>query len=212
MTHPSGRAFRRGQAPVAILALTGVVLFAAFGVMDISVLSLIAVASLLILRCIDSYEAWGSIDGSILVLIFSMLIVGKGLQNTGALSLFVESIGLSLSVMHPLIALFCIYMLTSLLTEMISNNAIAVVLTPIVIALATQMGLDPRGFVVAVMMGASASFATPIGYQTNTLVYGAGNYRFVDFLKVGVPMNLLVGIATTLSIYLFFPLKAAAAK
>jgi di/tricarboxylate transporter len=89
---------------------------------------------------------------------------------------------------------------------MVTNNAVAVVLTPLVIALAAQMGLDPRAFVVAVMMGASASFATPIGYQTNTLVYGAANYRFSDFLRVGIPMNIIVGIASVVAIYAFFPM------
>ena len=87
-----------------------------------------------------------------------------------------------------------------------TNNAVAVILTPIVIGLAAETGADPRPFVVAVMMGASASFATPIGYQTNTLVYGAGNYRFSDFLKVGVPMNVVVGAAAIFAIWLFMPL------
>jgi di/tricarboxylate transporter len=99
-----------------------------------------------------------------------------------------------------------IYLLASVLTEAVTNNAIAVLLTPIVIALATQLGVEPRSFVIAVMFGASASFATPIGYQTNTLVYGAGNYRFSDFLKIGVPMNLIVGFATCTAIYYFFGL------
>ena len=89
---------------------------------------------------------------------------------------------------------------------MVTNNAVAVVLTPIAIALAESAGVDPRGFVVAVMLGACASFATPIGYQTNTLVYGAGNYRFTDFLKIGVPMNLIAAAVSVMAIPLFFPL------
>ena len=100
----------------------------------------------------------------------------------------------------PILVLAAFYALSSFLTEVVTNNAVAVVLTPLAIALGTQIGLDPRSLVIAVMFGASASFATPIGYQTNTLVYGAANYRFADFLRIGVPMNIIVGIATILTI------------
>ena len=92
--------------------------------------------------------------------------------------------------------LLAIYALASLLTELVTNNAVAVVLTPLVLSLGASLGVDPRALVVAVMFGASASFATPVGYQTNTLVYAAGRYRFVDFLRIGLPMNVLVGLAT----------------
>jgi di/tricarboxylate transporter len=99
----------------------------------------------------------------------------------------------------PIAVLSMVYLLASVLTEMISNNAVAVLLTPIAIGIAESMGLDPRPFVVALMFGASASFATPIGYQTNTYVYGAGGYKFSDFPKVGVPLNLILwGVATVL--------------
>lgn len=98
------------------------------------------------------------------------------------------------------------YSLTSLLTEMVTNNAVAVVMTPLAIKLADQLGSDPTALIVAVMFGASASFATPVGYQTNTLVHVAGNYRFVDFLKIGVPMNIIVGLASCIAIYAWFGL------
>lgn len=201
-----GRAYRRKQAPIALLALVGIVGLAAFGVMPISILSLIAVAAILVLRCIDSDEAWSSVDGSILVLIFAMLIIGAGLENTGAVALIVEALTPILTGLPPFATLFAVYAIASILTEIVTNNAVAVVFTPIVIALAGQLGVDARPFVVAVMMAASASFATPIGYQTNTLVYLAGNYRFVDFLKIGIPMNIIVGITSTLAISLFFPM------
>ncbi|TWH00139.1 di/tricarboxylate transporter [Mesorhizobium sp. J18] len=206
VTRPSGRAFRRRKAPIAILALAAVVLLAAFNFQDIGILAMLAVAAILLLRCIDGDEAWDSIDGPILVLIFAMLIVGVGLESTGAVELIVNSLTPVLSSLPPLATLIAIYFVTSALTELVTNNAIAVLLTPIVIALADQMGVDPRPFVVAVMFGASASFATPIGYQTNTLVYGAGNYRFSDFLKIGIPMNIIVGAASVAAIWFFFPM------
>ena len=204
VSRPSGRAFRRDRAPIAIAALAAVVILAALGFMDISMLAMIAVAAILVLRCIDGEEAWASIEGSILVLIFAMLVVGAGLQETGAVELVVMGLAPFLADMSPLMTLLAIYFITSFFTELVTNNAIAVIMTPIVIGLADQMGFDPRPFVIAVMIGASASFATPIGYQTNTLVYGAGDYRFADFLKVGIPMNICVGITSTLAIWMMF--------
>jgi di/tricarboxylate transporter len=204
VSRPSGRAFRRGRAPIAIAALSLVVLLAALGLMDISMLAMLAVAAILILRCIDGEEAWASIEGSILVLIFAMLIVGVGLQKTGAVELIVSALVPLLMDTSPLVTLLVVFAIASFFTELVTNNAIAVIMTPIVIGLANQMGLDPRPFVIAVMFGASASFATPIGYQTNTLVYGAGNYRFSDFFKIGIPMNIAVGLAVTLAIWMLY--------
>lgn len=206
VTQTSGRAFRRSKAPIALIALMAVVLLAAFNVADIGILAMIAVAGILLLRCIDSDEAWGSIDGAILVLIFAMLIIGAGMQKTGAIDLIVSAVAPMLTNAPPFLTLIAIYMLTSVLTEMITNNAVAVVVTPIVIGLAAQIGIDPRPLVVAVMFAASASFATPIGYQTNTLVYGAGNYRFADFLRVGIPMNIIAGLAACTTIYFYYGL------
>ncbi len=206
ITTPGGRAFRRRQAPIAILALIAIVALAAFNVMPIGILALIGVAGILLLRCIDNDEAWSSIDASILILIFAMLIIGAGLEATGAVELIVATLTPMLQGLPPFLTLLAIYAVASFLTEVVTNNAVAVVLTPIVIPLATQLGSDPRPFVVAVMFAASASFATPIGYQTNTLVYAAGNYRFTDFLKIGVPMNLIVGLTSVAAISFFFPL------
>ncbi|TPW30689.1 SLC13 family permease [Pararhizobium mangrovi] len=202
------RGFRRGKAPLAILALVGVVALAAFDVLPIGALALMAMAAILMLRCIDGDEAWSSIDGSILVLIFAMLIIGQALDSTGAVEYLVALMSPTLSGLPPLVTLIALYVLTSFLTEVVTNNAIAVIVTPLAIGLAKHMGLDPRAFVVAVMFAASASFATPIGYQTNTLVYGAANYRFADFLKIGVPMNLVVGVATCVAIVAFMGLHS----
>ena len=101
---------------------------------------------------------------------------------------------------------WAIYLLTSVLTEMVSNNAVAVVITPLAISIAINLGIDPRPLVVAVMVAASASFATPIGYQTNMLVYGPGGYKFTDFMKVGIPLNLSIGLLASALIPFIWPL------
>jgi di/tricarboxylate transporter len=206
ITASEERSFRRSKAPIAIAALMAVVGLAAFDVMPIEALAFIAVVVILLLRCIDSDEAWSAVDGSILILIFAMLAIGTGLQNTGAIELVVSFISPWIAQMSPIVALVAVYALTSFLTEVASNNAVAVIITPLAIGLAESLGIDPRAFVVAVMFAASASFATPIGYQTNTLVYGAGNYTFADFLKIGVPMNIIIGVATCAAIVVFFGL------
>jgi len=206
ISRSTARAYRRTKAPLALMALGLVVALAAFDVMDIGILAMIAVAAILVLRCIDADEAWGSIDGAILVLIFAMLIIGQGLVETGAVTLIVQWVTPVMSTVSPFVAMLIVYALASTLTECVTNNAVAVIFTPIVIGLGEQLGIDSRALVVAVMFGASASFATPIGYQTNTLVYGAGSYRFSDFVKIGLPMNVIVGFATCYAIYLFYGL------
>jgi di/tricarboxylate transporter len=207
VTQPRSRSFRRKKAPVAIAAISGVVLLAALNVMPIEGLAVLAVAVILLLRCLDAEEAWESINGGILVLIFAMLAIGVGLEKTGAVRSIVDAIEPLLGQSSGYAALVVVYFLAVLMTELITNNAVAVVLTPIAIGLAEGLGLDSRPFLVAIMMGASASFATPIGYQTNTMVYASGNYRFADFLRIGLPMNIIVGIASCLAIALLMPLS-----
>ena len=198
------RSFRRSKAPIAIATLSGVVILAAAIGWPIEALALAGAGVVLLLRCIEPEEAGGSIDGNTLVLIFGMLAFGKGLENAGTVDLIVTNLQPLLATMPPLVLLISVYAATSLLTETVTNNAVAVIMTPIVIGLADTMAIDPRPLVTAVMFGASASFATPIGYQTNTLVYGAANYRFVDFVKIGVPMNIVVGIAACFAISWFY--------
>jgi di/tricarboxylate transporter len=198
------RSFRRTKAPVAIAALAGVVGLAAFNVMPIAGLAIIGVAIILLFRCVDAEEAWAAIDGEVLVLIFAMLAIGAGLQNAGTINAIVGFATPWLMVLPPFAVLVALYALTSILTELVTNNGVAVIMTPIAIGLAEALGVDARPFLVAVMFAASASFATPIGYQTNTLVYAAGDYRFTDFLKIGVPMAVIVGITTCMAIYWLF--------
>lgn len=196
--------FRREKAILAIGTLAGVVILATLGVMPIAGLGIIGVAILLALRGIDAADAWDALSGDLLVLIFAMLMVGKGLENTGAAELVVSLILPFLADQSPILAIFALYALASILTEAVSNNAVAVILTPVAISMGDQLGMDARPLLVALMFGASASFATPIGYQTNTIVYTAGNYRFSDFVRIGVPMNILVGVATCFAIVVVF--------
>lgn len=202
---PSERAYRRRHAPIVIGVLAAVVGLSALNVAPIVVLSMIGVAIVLVTRCIDADEAFEFIEGRLLAMIFAMLAVGAGLDHSGAVSVIVAAIAPGMDGLPPFALIFVIYALTSALTEVVSNNAIAVILTPIAIGLAASLGVDPRPFVVAVMFGASASFATPIGYQTNTLVYGPGGYRFTDFLRIGLPLNVLMMVVMSLLIPLFFP-------
>ena len=206
VSQPSARAFRRGHAPIAVMALFGVVALAGLGVAPILPLSLVAVAVVLLTRCIDADEAFSFIDGQLLALIFAMLAIGAALEHTGAVAMVVNAVAPLLQGLAPFMIVWAIYLLTSLLTEMISNNAVAVVVTPVAIGLSQAMGVDPRPLVVAVMLAASCSFATPIGYQTNMMVYGPGGYRFSDFLRIGVPLNLSVGLLASVLVPVFFPL------
>ena len=198
------RPYRRRKAPVAIAALLAVVGFAALGVASIQNLAFVAIAALLLVRVIDADEAWRSIHGDILILIFAMLAVGLGMQKTGSVDLIVAAVKPLLTEAPPFVVLLIIYAISSVLTEIVTNNAVAVIVTPVAISLAAAVGIEPRALVVAVMFGASASFATPIGYQTNTLVYAAGDYRFFDFVKIGALMNAVVGIATCAAIYFWY--------
>jgi di/tricarboxylate transporter len=162
------------------------------------------VALVLLTRCIDADEAFAAIDGRLLTLILAMLGVGAALEKTGAVTLLVDTAAPYLVGASPGMVLFLMIVVTSVLTEVVTNNAVAVVMTPIAIALAASTGVDPRPFVVGVMIAASASFATPIGYQTNTLVYMAGGYRFMDYVRIGAPMNVVVAVVAALVIPLFW--------
>lgn len=206
VSHPSSRAFRRAHAPIAIVALLALVGLAGLGVAPIFLLSILAVAVVLLTRCIDADEAFSHVDGRLLALIFSMLAIGAALEASGAVTLIVEALAPWMMGLPPFFVVWGIYLLTSVLTELVSNNAVAVVVTPIAIGLATAMGIDARPLVVAVMVAASASFATPIGYQTNMLVYGPGGYRFTDFLRAGIPLNLSIGLLASVMIPLIWPL------
>lgn len=206
LSEPTDRPYRRRHAPIAVAAIIAVMALAAFEVAPIVTLALIAAVTVVGLGCLDPDDAYRSINWRILMLIFSMLALGRAMETTGTAAMIVREITALVAGLGPVAVLSAVYMITSLLTEVLSNNATAILLTPIAIGLAEQLGVDPRPFVVAVMFAASASFATPIGYQTNTFVYGAGGYRFGDFLRIGVPLNILMWAAATVVIPMFWTL------
>ena len=206
VSKPSERAYRRGKAPIAIAAMAGIVILAAFNIAPILALAVVAVAVVLLTGCVDAEEAFSFVEGRLLALIFAMLAVGAALDHTGGIALIVGRIAPALVDLPPWVLVWAVYYMTTILTELVSNNAIAVIMAPIAIALGQTMGVDPRPLVVAVMIAASACFATPIGYQTNMLVYGPGGYRFTDFMRIGIPLNLSLGVVVCLTIPLIWPL------
>ena len=201
---PVAKPFLRNRALFAILTLALVIASAALGFTPLPVAAVIGIGFLLAIRSLDTEDAWSALDLDVLILIFAMLIVGIGLENTGVVDVVVNGAVPVLAVLPPLGLIIAVYFLTSVLTETITNNGVAVIMTPIVMTLAAELGSDPTPLIVSVMFAASASFATPVGYQTNTLVHIAGNYRFSEFLRVGIPMNVVVGLATCVAIHLFF--------
>ena len=206
ISHPSARAYRRTKAPIAIGALVLVITLSSFELAPIMVLSFLAVGMILITRCIDSDEALDFVDGRLMAMIFAMLAVGEGLDASGAVALIVMAVEPWMQGLSPFMTILAIYLMGLILTEFLSNNAVAVIYTPIAIELAHELGADPRPFVVAVMFSATLAFATPIGYQTNMMVYGPGGYKFLDFTRIGVPLNIITWLVVSALIPLIWPL------
>ena len=188
-------AFRRQKAWIAILVMTSAVLLSAAGVMSIGIAAFIGVGVVLVARCIDASEAWSTVDGDVLILIFAMLAVGAGLEQAGSVALMVGAVEPLLVGAPAWAVIATVYFSALILSELLSNNAVAALMGPLVIGIAQASGVSPYPLLIALMMGASACFATPVGYQTNTLVYAAGDYRFVDFVRIGVPLNIVTGVA-----------------
>ena len=206
ISRPSIKPFRRSKAPIAIAALAGIVVLSAFDLAPILALGVLAVAVMLITRCVDAEEAFSFVDGRLMAMIFAMLAVGQGLEHSGAVAMIVGAVSPYMAEMTPFVMILCVYFLGLALTEFLSNNAVAVIYTPIVIQLAQSLGVDPRPFVVAVMFSASVAFATPVGYQTNMMVYGPGGYRFSDYMRVGIPLNIITGLVASALIPVIWPL------
>ncbi len=199
----------RAKMPIAIGTTAGIVTLASFNVVPIVAAVSLGVAALLLTGCVKPKDAYASVEWSILVIIFGMLALGQAMDSTGASQLIAENVtGLVQSVapehLQSILMLALIYIITSAFTEFLSNNAAVALMVPIALGIAATMGVDPRPFVVGSCIAASASFATPIGYQTNTYVYGVGGYRFYDFTKVGLPLNIICFTVTVLVVPIFW--------
>jgi di/tricarboxylate transporter len=195
---------RHARAPLAVVFLAGMVALAASGVLDMLPAALVAAGLMVVSRCCTISEARRSIDWSVLIVIGAALGLGEALRVSGAASDIALAI-LSVVGQHPWMVLLAIYIATSLATEVITNNAAVVLVFPIAVDAATRLDVSLMPFVIAIMIGGSASFATPLGYQTNLMVYGPGGYRFADFLRVGIPMNVVIGITAVALTPLVFP-------
>jgi len=200
----------RQKAPIVAAVLLGIILMSTFNVMPIAAATIIGVAVIFITGCLQPKEGYSSVEWSLLFLIYGMLAVGMTLEESGATQWIVGSAVqfIEWSVAEPwrpMVSLVVVYLITSLFTEVLSNNATVVIMIPLGISIAHQVGVDARPFIIAVCIASSASFATPIGYQTNTYVYSVGGYRFSDFFKVGIPLNVLYMIVSTTIIPMVWP-------
>lgn len=195
---------RRRKVIPALLIVAGVVATAAAGMFPIVVSAIIGTVLMVALRCITLEEAYQAIEWKVIFLLAGVLTLGIALEKTGTAAVLSHLLVNTVGVWGPVAVVSALYLLTSLLTEAMSNNATAALLAPIAIATAESLGVDSRPLLMAVTFAASSSFMTPVGYQTNTMIYGAGQYKFADFLRVGTPLNIIFWIVATIMIPLFW--------
>ncbi|MEM8805729.1 MAG: SLC13 family permease [Cyanobacteria bacterium P01_G01_bin.38] len=201
---PDSEPLRHEKAPVALVMLLIMVVLAAFGVLNMLQAGVLAAIGMLAAGCCSPTRAMRSIEWSVLLVIAAALGMGKAMETSGAAGAIATTL-VDLAGSNPWLALVVVYCCTMLLTETITNNAAAALMFPIAMSLSSTLGVNLMPFAVAIMLAASASFATPIGYQTNLMVYGPGGYRFTDFTKVGLPLSLLMCLVTVTLTPFFFP-------
>lgn len=199
------RPFDLRRSLIALGVFVIVVVAAGLGWAPIAAAAFAGAVALILLRVITPEEAYAGLRPEILLLIAGMVVVGISIEVTGLAAAGADLLIEVLRPFGPLVGLIILYGVTLFATELLSNATVAVLITPIAVALAESFGVDPRPFLVGVMMAASAAFATPFGYQTNVLVYQMGNYGYLDFVKVGVPLNLVTWAAAMIAIPIFFP-------
>ncbi|TFI57741.1 SLC13/DASS family transporter [Sphingomonas parva] len=199
------RTLRPAAALASSLVFLGVIALATLNVAPIAACAFAGAVLLILLRVITADEAYHGLRPDVLMLIAGMVVIGIALDETGLASSATSRLVGSLDSLDPLLALIVLYGATLFLTELLSNATVAVLVTPVAVALAEALAVSPRPFLVAVMIAGSAAFATPFGYQTNVLVYQMGSYSYLDFVKVGLPLNLITWAAAIVAIRLYFP-------
>jgi di/tricarboxylate transporter len=197
--------FRPWGAIVSSLTFVAVVALAAFNVAPIAAAAFAGAVFLILMRVITADEAYRGLRPEVLMLIAGMVVLGIALDETGLAESATHALIGTMAGMSPLLALIILYGVTLFATELLSNATVAVLFTPIAVSMADAFSVSPRPFLVAVMIAASAAFATPFGYQTNVLVYQMGRYNYLDFLKVGLPLNLITWAAAVIAIRIYFP-------
>lgn len=205
LSTPEHTPMRRDKAWIALGTVIAVVGLSSGDFMPIVALSIVGAVLVVMSGCLPQTETYKCIEWRILFMIIGMIPLGDAMDNTGAVKLLSESIVSVGGQFGPWVILSLVYLLALALTEIASNNAVGVLLTPIAIGIAQQLGVDPRPFIVAVMFAASAGFALPIGYQTHMFVYGAGGYKLTDFLRIGLPLDVIFWVMGSLLIPVFFP-------
>lgn len=201
---PDSEPLRHEKATLAIVILSIMVLLAAFGILSMLKAAVLASVAMLLAGCCSSVRAFRNIEWSVLLVIGAALSIGKALESTGAAGAIATSL-IQFSGDNPWLALAIIYLVTNLLTEVITNNAAAALVFPIALALSQNLEVNFTPFAIAIMIAASASFSTPIGYQTNLMVYGPGGYKFTDFMRVGIPLNIIFWLITITLTPMFYP-------
>lgn len=194
----------RAKAPIAGLIMLGVMIALSTGMLPMEIAGLAGALLMIMTGCLKAKQAYEAINWPILLLVAGMLALGEALEITGAAALLGQPLVAVGVAFGPWIALSALYLATSIVTAVISNNATAVILVPVALAIANALGVDSRPFIITIAFAASAAFATPLGYQTNLLVYGPGGYRFSDFLKVGAPLTLILWAVASLLIPVFW--------
>jgi len=204
LTSPKVPRQRTGRRWAAIAGMLGVVVFGSIDLVPFEWVALGAALFVIMARCVEPDEAYRSIEWRVLAMIAGMLALGAGMDRTGAAKVLVTGLAAHLGHWPPSAVLSVLLLVTVVATELLSNNAVAALFAPLAIELERALGVDPRPFVVAVMAGASIGFAMPTGYQTHMLVYGPGGYRFRDFVRAGLPLDILLWIAGSLLIPVFW--------